>query len=246
MDQREIISDPEEMLRCAVEDGLRNAWSCLPGIIQSYDATRGLCVVQVAVKFQQLVVDPKNPKQVTTPTWISMTPIPDVPLWILGGGSMVVECEPQNGDECLLIFADRCSDGWWSKGGVQIPPRAWMHSLSDAFALVGPRSLPNVLASKGPGLRLRTVDGTAYAELLPNGEFNITAPTGVTITVGTSVFELAPSGAITLTAPSGVKINGDLTVTGEGTFGATSIPVSTHVHFDTAFPPSIFTGGPTI
>jgi hypothetical protein len=184
MDQRELIGEQEEAVRAAVKGFLMETWSALPGIVQSYDATRGTCVVQVAVKLQQLQVVPGAvaPAQTTTPVWITVPPIPDVPVVFIGGGGFVLEAVPAEGDECLLVFSSRCVGGWWANGGVQLQPVLRQHSMADGFAIIGPRSLPNVFSSLGPGIRLRTNDGTAYIELKPSGAVNIVAPGGVTVT----------------------------------------------------------------
>lgn len=220
MDQRELIGERQEALRAIVEAQLLNTWTALPGIIQNFDPTTGRCTVQPAPQLQTLAVNlaPTPGEDQTTQVPITLVPIPHVLLISIGGGGFVVECEPQNGDECLLIFSSRCIDGWWRSGGVQPQPVLRHHSLSDAFAIVGPFSQPNVFTSLGPGLRLRKKDGSAYIELLASGAVNIVAPGGVNIT-------------------GNLAVAGTVTATEEGTFGATAIPVSTHVH------PGVAAGG---
>ena len=44
--------------------------------------------------------------------------LPDVPVMFFGGGGMTITAPIKPGDECLVIFADRCIDGWWWLGGV--------------------------------------------------------------------------------------------------------------------------------
>jgi hypothetical protein len=179
MDQRELIGEQEESLRSIIDTTLLQTWTCLPGIVQSYDPTTGLAVVQPSIIMQSLAVDSTGQ---TTPTRITPQPIPDIPVVFIGGGGMVFETTPANGDECLIIFASRCIDGWWKSGGVKPQPVLRHHTLSDGFAIVGPFSLPNLFTSLGPGMRLRKKDGTAFVELTPAGAVNILAPGGVTIT----------------------------------------------------------------
>jgi hypothetical protein len=180
VDQREFIGDQQEALKAVVEAVLLETWTCLPGIVQSYDEATKLCVVQPSIKLTTLQVNltPSQNNPQTRPVPITIQPIANVPLVFIGGGGMVLETTPQNGDECLLVFASRNIDGWWSKGGVQLQPVTRRHSLSDGFAIVGPRSKANLFGSLGPGIRLRTVDGSAYVELTPAGAVNILA-TGV-------------------------------------------------------------------
>ena len=54
------------------------------------------------------------------------------------------------GMECLVVFADDCIDGWYQNGTISNELINRNHSLSDGFAFVGVRSLPNV----GPGINL--------------------------------------------------------------------------------------------
>jgi hypothetical protein len=56
------------------------------------------------------------------------------------GGGCTLTFPVKEGDECLVIFADRCIDFWWQSGGIQEPVDGRMHDLSDAFCIVGPQS----------------------------------------------------------------------------------------------------------
>lgn len=49
------------------------------------------------------------------------------------------------GDECILIFSDREIESWFINGDInaEIYPR--LHDLTDAVAIVGIRSLPNMI-----------------------------------------------------------------------------------------------------
>ena len=47
---------------------------------------------------------------------------------------------PQAGDQCMVIFADCCIDGWFDTGSAVVPPAKRMHDLADGFAIVGFRT----------------------------------------------------------------------------------------------------------
>lgn len=243
MDQRELAGDGEEALRAAIDGALLHTWTAMPGIVQKFYPERMTCDVQISVKLLQLVVNPKavSPATITTPTWVSIPVVPDVPVVFMGGGGFSLTFEPTPGDECLLVFAARCRDGWWDVGSVQIQPELRHHSMSDGFCFIGPRSKPNILPSISPNAQLRSNDGSTYLEVTPGGEVNIVAPQGATITAGLASIQLSPSGAVSITAPGGVTITGDLSVTGntigtgDGTF--VGIPVATHIH------PGVTAGG---
>ena len=70
----------------------------------------------------------------------------NVPVIFFGGFTYNINV----GDECIVIFADTSTEGWWQTGDVANPVTGRRHDLSDGFALVGVRSLPN--AGKGINL----------------------------------------------------------------------------------------------
>ncbi len=61
----------------------------------------------------------------------------DVPVYMPDPGRTITA-----GEECLVIFADFCIDGWYDTGQPALPPSPRAHDLSDAFAFVGFRSRP--------------------------------------------------------------------------------------------------------
>jgi hypothetical protein len=181
-------------------------WTALPGIVVSYDATQGTVTVQPAIQLQY--TDPDT----GATSWQNINQLIHVPVVFMGGGAFVTTYPIQPGDECLVIFADRCIDSWWAKGGIQQQFKLRLHSLSDGIAIVGPRSLarliPNVSTTT---VQLRSLDGSTYVELAPGGQANIVAPGGVKIT-------------------GDLVVTGAVTSAGEGVFGAKQIRVSTHLH----------------
>ena len=64
----------------------------------------------------------------------------DVPAVFPSGGGFTLTFPIHQGDECLVVFADRCIDAWWQSGGIGEPLETRTHNLSDGFALVGPFS----------------------------------------------------------------------------------------------------------
>lgn len=51
----------------------------------------------------------------------------------------------KQGDECVLLFADREIESWFINGDANPEGYSRMHSLTDAVAIVGIRSLPNII-----------------------------------------------------------------------------------------------------
>ncbi len=91
----------------------------LPGTVVSFDAETQTAVIQPVVR---------------TGSDVDLPLLRDVPVF------MPVSFEIQEGDACLVIFADRDIDAWFETGGTEVPPSGRMHSLSDGFAFVGFRT----------------------------------------------------------------------------------------------------------
>lgn len=103
-----------------------------PGKVVRYDETTKCVDVQQTVRD----LNSKNPPPLLT----------NVPVIFFGGFTYNINV----GDECIVLFADTSTDGWWQTGNVSSPATGRRHDLSDGFALVGVHSLPN--AGKGMNL----------------------------------------------------------------------------------------------
>ena len=181
----------------------KNLRVAMPGIIQSFDAETVTAVVQPAIR----CVETDNDGNRTTRDYPLLT---DVPVVFPRGGGCTLTFPVKAGDECLVIFADRCIDFWWQSGGVQEPVDDRMHDLSDAFAIVGPQSqVKKISGISTSGAQLRTDDGKAYIEVTAGG--NITAQTSGTLTA-------KADGGTTITSPN-ITLNGNVTINGDLTQG---------------------------
>ncbi|WP_065649245.1 Gp138 family membrane-puncturing spike protein [Pantoea eucrina] len=185
----------------------------LPGIIESFDPIACTCTVQPALK-GQTADELGNIKSAPLPLLV------DVPVIFPRGGGCTITFPVKAGDECLVVFSDRCIDFWWQSGGVQEPVDPRQHDLSDAFAIVGPQSQANVIENiSTTTMQMRTDDGVAYIELDPNSHaINLVAPGGVNVTTPLAKFSQAVtiSGLLTwaggmvggITAGTAAKITG--------------------------------------
>lgn len=184
-----------EVLRHTISSQLRVA---LPGIIQSFDAETITCPVQPAVK--GVISDAQGRAQS-----VALPLLVDVPVIFPRGGGVTLTFPVAAGDECLVVFADRCIDFWWQNGGVQeaVDPR--QHDLSDAFALVGPQSQKQKMGTiSSSGAQLRSDDGQAYVEVA--GEHDITVKTPGKLSA-------SAEGGADITAPE-IVLNGNVTING--------------------------------
>ncbi|MBK4119157.1 translation initiation factor IF-2 [Pluralibacter gergoviae] len=174
----------------------------MPGIIQTFDPDTVTAVIQLAIKGYE----PDNdgvPQPEVLPLLV------DVPVVFPRGGGCTLTFPVAPGDECLVIFADRCIDFWWQSGGVQEPVDSRMHDLSDAFAIVGPQSQAQKISGiSTTAAQLRTDSGAAFIEIAAGGAVTITSP------------------QITFNGP--LQVNGTITSTGDQV--AAGISQVTHTH----------------
>lgn len=158
----------------------------MPGIIQSFDPIACTCTVQPAIS-GQVANEAGEFKSAPLPLLV------DVPVVFPRGGGCTITFPVKAGDECLVVFSDRCIDFWWQNGGVQEPVDPRQHDLSDAFAFIGPQSQAEVIGNISTStLQMRTDDGAAYIELDPNSHaVNIVAPGGLNVTTPLAKFSAA-------------------------------------------------------
>lgn len=206
MDQKERSADLTGGLKAALDGQQRDLWTCMPGIVESYDSGDNTVEVNLAIKATVLVYNPSTGAQ--TPTETAISKLVKVPLHQIGNPRFVVDIAPAAGDEVTVMFASRCIDGWWQSGGVQSQVEQRMHSLSDGIAIPGLFSAPKASAAGlgSGGLRLRDTGGGAS-------------------------FVMPGDGSVVITAPGGLIVSGDITSTGTVSNNGHNIG-STHLHTD--------------
>ena len=146
---------------------MKHVGTSVPGNIISFDATTQLAQVQIGV--QRIDV---NGDTFTPP------PLIKVPVVIPGGSEYFVEHQIDVGDECLIIFSQRCIDGWVNNGGIATQPIVRFHSFDDAMCIVGLRSQPNKISGHANnGVKLRNKSGDKFIWLKNDGTAEITVDT---------------------------------------------------------------------
>lgn len=167
MDRAERLDDREESLRLALEGAQAQMWTALPGIITAVNLEAQTCSVQPAITGE---ITGSN--GATTAAQLPL--LVDVPLVFPRAGGFALTFPVRAGDECLVVFACRCIDGWWQSGGVQPPAESRMHDLSDGFAILAPTSQKNRLQSvSGGAVELRTQSGDAFISLDASGNITL-------------------------------------------------------------------------
>ena len=161
MDRRERSGDLLAAILALQQSWASEFWTALPGIIQSFNPTERTCVVQPSIKAQ--VVD-----EIGAPQWVTMPLLLDCPVLFPGGGGVTLTFPLKAGDECLVVFADRCLDSWWQSGGVQVQAELRMHDLSDGVCIPGICSKPKVQSAISTDkAQLRSDDGLTSISVDP-------------------------------------------------------------------------------
>lgn len=171
----QISGDQQFMLAIqqAISAGIRVA---MPGIVVSFDADAVTAVIQPAIKGYE---PDANGNQIS----ISMPQLVDVPVAFPRGGGVTLTFPVKPGDECELIFNDRCIDFWWQNGGEQEPVHPRQHHIGDAVALLAPMSQAKKISGiSTDAAQLRSDDGSTYFELNPTTKkIKIVAPGGLEV-----------------------------------------------------------------
>lgn len=182
--QSERAGEFEESLRLALKGQSLITYVSMPCIVTKVNLTN--CTIEAQPATQSLVSTLNSAKQVQQ-NYVNFPLLVDVPVMMLNAGIFMISMPVKVGDECLVIFADRCIDNWWNSGGIQ--PQVTnqgvgelrFHDLSDGFAIIGPFSKPNVPANISANtLQIRTKDGATYLEIDGSGNCNIHANVNIT------------------------------------------------------------------
>lgn len=186
-----LSSTITKALKVSLFEHMKSVNTSIAGNVIAFDPDTQLAQLQIGVVRINTKGEQFNPP-----------PIIECPVQFVGGAGGAIEHEIVSGDECLIVFSQRCLDGWIETGGIAQQSIIRFHDANDAVALMGVRSMNNVLPDfQNQGIRIRNKSGDTYVHVngsnievkTPNGEINLN---GVIIDA---------SGTITL--PNGVVLN---------------------------------------
>ena len=127
----ERLHSEEEQQRVAAFNNAAQLRVAIPAIVESFDPEKQTVSVQPAIT-ENIRVGEEAAKTARLPI------LTDIPICFPRAGGYSITLPIKKGDECLLVFADMCIDGWWQSGGVQDQMETRRHDLSDAFAIIEP------------------------------------------------------------------------------------------------------------
>lgn len=109
-----------------INQALAQVNTAIPAVIKSFDPVTQTCEAQPTIKRKD-----GSGNDVDYPLLV------DVPVIFPRAGDYMITFPVAAGDECLIVFSQRCIDSWYATGEIssQFEPRA--HDLSDAIAIPG-------------------------------------------------------------------------------------------------------------
>lgn len=208
-----------QVQRVAFAENMKSVYTSIPGHVLAFDPKTQRAQIQIGIQR----VD------INGIAWVP-APVVDVPV-CFPGDSFTIEYQIDAGCEGIVLFSQRCIDGWKQTGGTADNPAARFHNQQDAMFVPGIRSLPNVIKGfSNNGIKLRNEDGTQYAWLKNDGSLAVgNAQASVNIAANGLVNILNGSGSIQLLADGTVNING-MTIAPNGTTTIQGIVFATHKH----------------
>jgi len=182
----------------------------MPGIIESFEPSNQTCTVQPAIRRVLRTEDGTE----TTVTQVNLPILINVPVCTYEAAGFSVTLPIEKGDECLIVFSERCIDGWYDRGAVAPPITYRMHDLSDAFVVVGPASKDKKIESyDATNAQFRDRLGTTAMTVKNGGVIDIDAVTEINLTAPTininGTIEVNIEAGVTLNEEAGVTMNVD-------------------------------------
>ena len=200
---REDNLNQPSLLRSSFREMMKGVCTSIPGHVLTFDAARQIAQIQVGVSRVDI-----NGAEFNVP------PIIEVPVCFPGDGA-TLEFKVQNGCEGVILFSQRCIDGWLQGGGIAPNPIGRFHDMQDAMFIPGIRSKPNAITDfANDGIRMRSEAGDVYVWIKDDKT--------VSIENGSGTFNMLPSGEVQINGVR-ITIDGDV-ITSDG------ISLRTHRH----------------
>lgn len=153
-----------ELIRRSFVELMKDVGTSIPGHIVAFDPATQLAQVQIGVK--SIDADGEYDPGV----------IVECPVSIYGGSGYVVEVELTQGAEGMIVFSQRCIDGWRQTGGIAPQGIVRFHDINDASFIPGVRSqAKKITGYANNGIKLRNKAGDVFVWLKNDGSVSISA-----------------------------------------------------------------------
>ena len=171
-----------ELLEQAKNNAMMDVRVSMPARIISFDPATKTASVEIGLKMVN-----------ADDTQSDYPPLVDCPCLFTRGGGFHLVHPYKAGDKGIVLFSDRCFDGWFQAGQVAPPMDFRVHSMSDAYFIGGADCLDDVSPIVGNAMFIGKDDNSAGVTIKASGDIDLN---GVNI---------SPSGIITL--PDGTILN---------------------------------------
>ena len=171
-----------ELLEQAKNNAMMDVRVSMPARIVSFDPATKTASVEIGLKMVNA-----DDSQSEYP------PLVDCPCLFTRGGGFHLVHPYKAGDKGIVLFSDRCFDGWFQAGQVAPPMDFRVHSMSDAYFIGGADCLDDVSPIVSDAMFIGKDDNSAGVTIKASGDIDLN---GVNI---------SPSGIITL--PDGTILN---------------------------------------
>jgi len=128
-----IYGSLSDAIKLAIEESLANVHTTTIAKVVSVNAK----TINVKPVFNRVIKKTGFLGVFKTPQEIELPVFENVPIINFLGGSSSIQMPIAIGDYCVLMFTERCFDGWWKGRDNTTPPQYRMHDYSDGLALVG-------------------------------------------------------------------------------------------------------------
>lgn len=118
----------ESLIRASIVDALREYWHASIGIVRDFDAARGTCTVQPAIRRPSFTEDGEMQQE-------EDPPLQNVIVGQWGGAALSSNVVLAAGDAVLLVYLDYSSALWRQRGEVSDAPDAQKNGPSYPIAL---------------------------------------------------------------------------------------------------------------
>ena len=171
-----------ELLEQAKNNAMMDVRVSMPARIVSFDPATKTASVEIGLKMVN-----------ADDTQSEYPPLVDCPCLFTRGGGFHLVHPYKAGDKGIVLFSDRCFDGWFQAGQVAPPMDFRVHSMSDAYFIGGADCLDDISPIVGNAMFIGKDDNSAGVTIKASGDVDLN---GVNI---------SPSGIITL--PDGTILN---------------------------------------
>ena len=171
-----------ELLEQAKNNAMMDVRVSMPARIVSFDPATKTASVEIGLKMVN-----------ADDTQSEYPPLVDCPCLFTRGGGFHLVHPYKTGDKGIVLFSDRCFDGWFQAGQVAPPMDFRVHSMSDAYFIGGADCLDDVSPIVSDAMFIGKDDNSAGVTIKASGDIDLN---GVNI---------SPSGIITL--PDGTILN---------------------------------------